>query len=378
MITSETPEQEELRYLASLIKVKPENENIHVTPPAKPATLNDDNMIERLDHHGVSMLMLKAGCLSESVAEQLKPRKALMAANSALKAATLVKVFNRLKKAGLGQCILFKGTALAHAYYPDPWLRPSTDSDCLIAPHDRLKFDKAFQKLKFKKLFAIEGELLSYQSTYSRVLSGDVALNIDLHWRINNRQTLAKSFSLSELSERGTSVASLNHAVLIPSAVDSILLACIHRIGHHANDERLIWLYDIHLLSSQLNDDEWEELCLLCEDKNLAAITLDALRTCEDLLGTQIPTSALETLKQLSRRKEPSKLFLQRQFSEWQVFKQDIKALPGIQLKLQLIAEHLFPESDYIREQMGTDNLAKGYLLRFWRGVKRLITKPNQ
>lgn len=376
MITSETPEQEELRYLASLIKVTSKNDSISNSPP-KPATLNDDNMIEKMDHHGVSMLMLKANCLSDDISEKLQSRKALMAANSSLKANTLIKVFNRLKKAGLGKCILFKGTALAHAYYPDPWLRPSTDSDCLIAVEDRLKFDKAFKKLKFEKLFAIEGELLSYQSTYSRVLTGNVALNIDMHWRINNRQILAKTFSLAELSERGTSVASLNHAVLIPSAVDSILLACIHRIGHHANDERLIWLYDIHLLASGLTEDEWEELCLLCEDKRLAAITLEALRTCQDLLGTPLTSQTLSLLKNLAKRNEPSKLFLQRQLSEWQIFKQDFKALKSIKLQFQLICEHLFPEKDYIREQMGTDNLAKGYLIRLWRGLKQLLKKPT-
>jgi len=375
MITSETPEQEELRYLASLLRIKSDT-NTSSNTPSQPKTLNDDNIIERMDHHGVSMLVLKANCLSENVTKQLQSRKAMMAANSALKTNKLIKVFNRFNKAGLNKCVIFKGTALAHAYYPEPWLRPSTDTDCLIAPDDRLTFDNAFRKLKFKKLFAIEGELLSYQSNYVRILTGDLALNIDLHWRVNNRQILAQTYNLSELSERGTSAASLNDVVIIPSTVDSILLACIHRVGHHSNDERLIWLYDIHLLISRLDENEWEELCLLCEDKSLAAITRDALLTCQDLLGTDIAPQAEQTLKELARRKEPSKLFLQRQLSEWQIFKQDLKALKGFSLKLKLIREHVFPQSDYIREHIGTNNLAKAYLIRLWRGLKRIIKKP--
>ena len=378
MITSQTPEQEELRYLASLISPKESDDRVVKTEPVKkPESLTDDNIIERLDHHGVTMVALQANVLSPSINQALQARKALAAASSELKTQTLIKVFNRFNKAGLAKCLLFKGTALAHTHYPEPWVRPSSDSDCLISPDDRLKFEKAFQKLKFKKLFAIEGELVSYQSTYSRVLTGEVALNIDLHWRINNRQILAKAYDLIELSERGTSIASLNHCVLLPSAVDSIIISSLHRLGHHANDERLIWLYDIHLLANSLNEDDWEELCLLCEDKKLAAITLDALATCNDLLGTHIPEESHEVLKKLARRGEPSKVFLQRQLSEWQTFKQDIKALDGITSKAQLIKEHAFPNRDYIEEQMGTDNLLKGHGKRLFRGMKRAIKKPN-
>jgi len=182
--------------------------------------------------------------------------------------------------------------------------------------------------------------------------------------------------TFSELSERSTSVESLGHSVLLPSAVDSMIIACLHRLGHHANDERLIWLYDIHLLACSLNEDDWEELCLLCEDKQLSAITLDALTVCNDLLGTDIPAQIKEELKTLARRNEPSKLFLQKQLSEWSIFKQDLKALDGIKLKLQLIEEHFFPTADYIREQMGTDNLFLGYTKRFLRGLMRVMKKP--
>ena len=378
MITSETPEQKELRYLASLIRpVKNDNSIINTESVNKPNGLDDSNIVERMDHHGITLLALRANTLSESVTKSLQSRKAMMAANTTLKTNTLINVFNRFNKAGLQKCILFKGMALAHTHYPEPWLRPCSDSDCLIAPSERKKFDNAFQKLKFEKLFAIEGELLSYQSSYARLLTGKTALNIDLHWRINNRQILAKTYDLSELSERATSIESLGHSVLLPSAVDSIIIACLHRLGHHANDERLIWLYDIHLLANSLNEGDWNELCLLCKDKQLAAITLDALKICNDLLGTEIPSQVEQSLKELARRKEASKLFLQRQLSEWRIFTQDLKALDGIALKLQLIGEHLFPSSDYIREQMGTDNLFFGYTQRFFRGLKRIIKNPT-
>ena len=374
MITSESPEREELRYLASLITPRQKRSGVVF----KPRDLNDNNIIERMDHHGVTMLALEAGALDDNIITQLESRKALMIANSELKTRGLNKVFKNFKEAGLRKCILFKGSALAHAFYPKPWLRPSTDSDCLIEPEDRLKYESALTRLQFKKLFAIEGELVSYQSTFVRKLTKQSTLALDVHWRVNNRQVLAKTYTLDELSERGMTAESLNHSVIIPSAVDSILLACIHRLGHHANDERLIWLYDIHLLANTLEEDDWEELCLLCEDKQIAAITMDALLVCEDLLGTHIEESCKQTLSKLAKRDEPSKLVLNRNASEWQLFKQDLQSLDNIQLKAQLLKENLFPSSEYIRQSMETDNLAKGHGKRLLRGIKRVIKKPNK
>lgn len=374
MITSETPAQEELRYLASLLcpATKP-NKTV-----SKPNGLNDSNIITRMDHHGVTMLMVEKDCLSDVVNESLVARKAMMVANSDLKTRGLNKLFKNFKNAGLRKCILFKGAALAHAYYPEPWLRPSSDSDCLISPEDRPKYNTLLtDQLEFKKLFAIEGELVSYQSTYVRKLTKNTNLTLDLHWRVNNRQSLAKTYTMDELSERGTTTASLNHAVIIPSAVDSILLSCIHRLGHHADDERLIWLYDIHLLINSLNEDDWEELCLLCEDKKIAAITLDALLVCADLLETDIPSDAKQNLEKLAKRDEPSKLVLQRNTSQWQLFKQDLNSLDNVQQKAQLLKENLFPSSEYIKESMQTDNVAKGHSKRLLRSLKRAITKSK-
>jgi len=372
MITSETPEKEELRYLASLL-CPPQKANKIIS---KPANLNDNNLVERLDHHGVTMLMLEKNYLSDQLTESLSARKAAEIENCDLKTRGLNKLFKNFKDLGLRKCILFKGAALAQTYYPEPWLRPFSDSDCLISPSDRLKYEALLTgQLEFKKLFAIEGELASYQSTYVRKLTKNINLIVDIHWRVTNRQTLAKTYTIDELSERGTTTTRLKHSVITPSAVDSILLSCIHRLGYHLNNERLIWLYDIHILVNSLDEDAWEELCLLCEDKQIAAITLDALLVCEDLLGTDIQDTSKATLLELSKRDEPSKLVLKRNVSQWQLFKQDLKSLESVQLKAQLVKENLFPSAEYIRENMQTDNLAKGHSKRLLMELKRAVKK---
>lgn len=374
MITSETPEQQELRYFASLLRTSEKTTSVI----KKPEHINNINIINRLDHHGVTMLIYDKGKLNEEVMEALAPRKALMVANSDLNTRGLNKLFKNLKNAGLRKCILFKGAALAHTYYPEPWMRPRTDSDCLISQQDHDKFEAVLiSQLEFKKLFAIEGKLVSYQSTYVRKLTKNTNLILDLHWRINNRQTLAKLYTIDEISERGTTTASLNNAVIIPSAVDSILLSCIHRLGHHTGDERLIWLYDIHILANILDEDSWEELCLLCEDKMIAAITLDALNVCKDLLNTDIPESAEKLLRELASRDEPSKLMLKRSTTQWQLFKQDLNSLDNYKLKAQLLKENLFPSSEYIRQSMQTDNVVKGHAKRLFRSFKKVVLESK-
>ena len=371
MITSETPEQEELRYLASLLC--PPSKTSKVVN--KPDAINDSNIIERLDHHGVTMLILEKKCLSDQVNETLSIHKQIALESSQLKTLGLNKLFKNFNNAGLRKCIFFKGSALAHAYYPEPWLRPSSDSDCLISPNDRLKYESILTgQLEFKKLFEIEGELASYQSSYVRKLTKKTNLILDLHWRANSRQTLSKTYTIDELSERGITTAKLEHAVIIPSAVDSILLSCIHLINH-ISSERLIWFYDIHLLVNSINEDGWEELCLLCEDKQIAAITLNALLICEDLLETHIPEDSKASLIELAQRDEPSKLVLQRNVSDWQLFKQDLQSLDSVKLKAQLLKENLFPSSEYIRESMQTDNIAKGHSKRLFNELKRAIKK---
>jgi len=96
-----------------------------------------------------------------------------------------------------------------------------------------------------------------------------------------------------------------------------------------------------------------------------------------DILDTTIPSQSLSNLKELARRNEPSKVFIYRELSEWQIFKQDLKALKSPQQKLQLIQEHLFPPRQYMYEQMATDNLFKAHAKRLWRGLVRIIKKPN-
>ena len=96
------------------------------------------------------------------------------------------------------------------------------------------------------------------------------SVDVDLHWRSSNSPALARLMDYEEMQARAVPVPSLGPAAFAPCPVHALLFACIHRAGHeHAPmyvdgvavpvKDRLIWLYDIHLLASKMQGAELED-----------------------------------------------------------------------------------------------------------------------
>jgi hypothetical protein len=339
--------------------------------------LNADGLLESLDYHGITLLAAEHHALPEILTPAIRKHKAMMVANDTLKQVELVNLLSAFSAAKIS-AVLFKGSALAYSIYPKSWLRPRSDTDILIAPEDRAKADQICAKLGYRKLFAIQGEYVSYQSTYGKALAGSSSINIDLHWHINNRQMFSSTFRVDELINNAQQLTHFDQTpleffVCIPSSVDSILIASIHRAGHHNKEERLAWLYDIHLLANSLSRIEWQQLCNKAQEKKIAAITLNALQTCETLLGTGIDTSTAQQLRQSSEAHEPSSIFLNRELSERHYFWADLQSMPSVSSKLSFLIESVIPPPEYVRHQMGTSWASWAYLKRAIRGIKRVL-----
>jgi hypothetical protein len=356
----------ELRFYAGLLKA-----NSSQLP--RPDGLSDNEFVRQLDYHGITMLAEKANNLPAGVLQQLGARKALAAATEALRSQALVELFDAFASAGLHRSVLFKGGALAHTIYPKPWLRPRSDTDCLIDQNEHPQFAQVLYDLGYQKLFAIEGKYVSYQHTYSKQLAGQSVMNFDLHWRINNRQALAKAYSVDGLIEASSALDTLSTSIKIPHPSDSLLIASLHRLGHHPNEERLTWLNDIHLLATALSEaGEWQLLCTKAREKRLASITLDSLNFSQLLFGTTVPEDALTDLQAAAANKEPSQIFLNRELPEWKYFLSDLAALQTWRKKIGLIYENVFPNPAYVRQQMGTQSATVAYFKRAVRGLARI------
>jgi len=373
MDNTHNPNTAELTYFTQFIGQQNNNPTSSYQAPT-----NTNELIARLDYHGITQLALQQQQLDQHTRQQLSQRTGMLAANELLKQRALTELFDAFHQAGLSDIVIFKGTALAYSQYTKPWLRPRSDTDCLIDQQQKPDFERVLLEVGYRKKFAIEGNYVSYQSTYSKQLSQRSELNIDLHWRVSNRQILAKAYHINQLTEQADTLKdTLSPNIRIPCPVDSILLAAIHRIGHHAHEERLAWLYDIHLLTQTLDESHWQQLCEKAAKKKIVAITLETLLLCHTVLQTNIPDVAQQQLTKLSQKTELSHFFLNRKLPEWRYFIHDLKGLDSHQQQLQFVIETLFPNPSYLKQQMHTDSLIKAYYQRSWRGLKRVFTRSR-
>jgi len=278
-------DKNELQYFAELLNNNAEK---------KERSQSDLNrLLTRLDYHGISALVGEV-TTDITLKQALSPRRALMIANEQLRSRELALLLSALAKAGLERYLIFKGTALAHTVYPQAWLRPRTDTDMLIE-HSHLKaFSAVFEQQGYQRQFAISGDYVSYQCTFGKQLVGEASINIDVHWRINNRQCLANTIAFDELFDAAEHLSELGSNVPCPNSIDSLMIACLHRLGHHHTEERLTWLYDIHLLANSLTAAQWPVLAHLAKQRGLSALCLDGLKTSALYLGTNADTNALE------------------------------------------------------------------------------------
>ncbi|RBP48283.1 nucleotidyltransferase family protein [Arenicella xantha] len=329
-----------------------------------------DTLLSILDYHGVTLLLASKHSLPTKLQPALLERKAMVVASEGLRSQALLTLFSQFSAAGLAHFILFKGGAVAHTIYQQPWHRPRSDADILIDEIYRPLANSVLANLGYQKEFAIEGKYVSYQSSYSLTLPGGSKQHIDLHWRINNRQALAQAYSVEQLHADGQSLNALHDTVVVPSTVDNLLIACLHRLGHHATEERLIWLYDIHLLASKLQSSDWQVLLSKSRHKQLCAIVADGLATCQTRLGTIVPDTIMTSLS--DSKLEPSALFVNRDLPEWRYFMRDLKSMPSLSARAGLIRETVLPPAAYVRQQMGTNSTSLAYMKRLIRGIKRV------
>lgn len=371
---STLPNEQELSFLACLLGV---SDTTTAATPEYSASEPVKLTLEQLDYHGISALIDPTRLSNPALANELNQRRALLAANEAIKTRELTQLFKAFNSAGLNNFVVFKGTALAHTCYQQSWHRPRSDTDIFIDRAHLGLFREQFDRLGYEELLTSAGNYISYQSTFGKRLAGSATLNIDVHWRISNRQCLANTFTINELQESATALKAFDDTACMPSLVNCLLIACLHRLGHHNNEERLAWLYDIHLLSNRLSSSEWREFIQAAQNKKLNAVCLDGLKNSIRYLDSAVPSYVLDELVKPTRSNEPSALLIQRGLPRWKLMVSDLRSIHGLTGKLSFLREMAFPSADYVRQKMQTNSVIKAYVLRAWKGVAKLA-KPKR
>jgi hypothetical protein len=281
-------------------------------------------------------------------------------------------VIELMSRAGIPVLVL-KGMALGYWLYPSAVQRPATDIDLLVA-------DVAIAKLAAKVLadhgYRVAGGGFEKATGFEIGLvnggRGDYA--IDLHWRLVNHAKLAGRVGFQALMDASRPLPELHTDARGLGRVHALLHALLHRIANapHGNENRLIWLYDIHLLTIGMSVRDWEQFLDLCKSQGMGTPCLDGLKATRDRFKATIPAPVELTL---ARWASAENWDLETLKTQGGMDRAHLAGLPWGQ-KLVWLRRKLIPAPSFMRHRYETNgrlSLGLAYMGRWWFGVKRAL-----
>ena len=342
--------------------------------------------------HGIGPLLSRQltvnACPSQDRLRRLFPARQVKDAEAIelARRVELARVLKALAAAGV-RPLLLKGVALAYSIYPSPGLRSRADTDVLIHGSERSICDRVLSDSGYVKANANRGELIQYQCGYAMRDRFGIEHVLDVHWRVSNTQLFSLTLGYDELSLRAVCLKALGEYARGPAPAHALLHACLHR-AHHlhspmfvdgaraAGGDRLIWLYDIHLLVESMSSRELLEFAGLAERKRIRAVCREGLLRAHECFATRLPEEILSALTREGQA-EPSEAHLRR--GALQHLLTEVRSLPRWQDRAQLLREHLFPPTDYMLEKYAVSNriwLPMLYLRRGVHGAWKRMQSP--
>jgi len=305
-----------------------------------------DELLDRAAHHGVQALVfeaierenrwefwpseIRAGLLDACRAE---------AARDLLRSHVLGELLSALSKAGI-PVLVIKGAAIAGMLYEHSRLRKRLDSDLFIHFKDIAAVRQVLASLDF----SVYPPFFKSHQFVCGMEKGGTWVEIDIHWRILNAARFARLLSFDEATKRSVPIPGLPGSRTL-EATDALLLACAHRRGRESHDpDRLIWLYDIHLLAGTFSADSWQIFAQRAVAKGAQRACLDGLLTAKECFRTFVPDEVIQTLKkpELSGGFASSNLAL---------LIDDFRVLRDWPARSGLLRELFFPSPDALLER---------------------------
>lgn len=343
------------------------------------ATLADDVVqvrvqIEQARSEGVSGLLCerwrsaiadddaRSAMLSQEIARQV--------ASELVRADAEQRVLAALADARIDLLVL-KGAALARWLYARAHWRPRGDLDLLFASEaDSARAEAALAALGYR-WDGVLANGVCVERTLVGALHG-IAHYIDLHWRLTPHPAYADRFDFATLWRDRQPLPGLRGGFGL-GVVHALAHAALHRVANRwlGEEDRVVWLYDIHLLVGRLRPDDATTVPDCARVHGVAAPMRDALERSADWLGTKVPASTLSALAALAADEtfQPEHSHDRRKY-EWQA----LRRLPLAQ-RLNHAWRQWCPPVAYMRQRYGAQSLpalAIAYLRRWLDGLKLL------
>lgn len=315
--------------------------------------------LERAEHEGVLPLLFDAASAAHWQSRfmaMLRPFVAAEAALAIVRERELTGVLEWLASRRVTP-LLIKGAHVALTLYPSADRRPRADTDLLIAERDRNAAHAALEACGYARDAKVSGEVAFAQAQYSRIDRSGARHTIDLHWRIANPKAFRDRLTYDDLLEDAVALAHAGRDVLVPSPVNALLIACLHRTAHHGTCMRLIWLYDIHLLTKRLSYAEWEDVVTLSARRGLSAIVDAGLDAASTMFGWSAPSDVIDRLRLDAAATDADvRTFLESDPAKIDVALSDWRRLSDWPTRARFLREHLFPSPWYMRQHYNTSS----------------------
>ena len=260
--------------------------------------------LELVERHGVTELVASSHARLEfppetdhAIRAELRKRSRNAAVREVLQQSELMELLGAIGEARI-DVLLLKGAALAHTLYPSPHLRPRGDTDLLVdsgdldALHDVL-LAAGYEALRTDGVPAAQIR----ERPYLKKGPAGMRHTIDLHWALANRADLRDRFVFGGLWGRSIPVPRLGASARALSRSDALIHAAIHRSAHHDESDRLIWLYDIHLLMNAMTREERAECFARARAKEVSAAVRSGVTKGAKFFGTKVGEDELEMLE---------------------------------------------------------------------------------
>ena len=351
--------------------------------PAEVTASFEADLLDAASTEGVTELLSVAPALQRwphSVESAVLQRRREAAAIEIIRQNELANLLSAMQQEGIKPLVL-KGSGLAYTHYQQPWMRSRLDMDLLVASGDRAPASDVLGSLGYQPSTHFDGELVTYQAQLRRVDGHEMTHRVDLHWKIANPQVFSNAFAFTELDRAAVPIPQLGSSARTLSSPHALVLACLHRVAHHQNSNRLIWLYDIRLLLDAMSQGELEHAVEIARSKNLQAVVAAGVSRARHLVGSNAQRPGIERLFQGPVGSErTADEFLRTDRTKFDDLRSDMRALQGWRPKIRLIREHLFPPAAYMRHAYGVSNpvlLPLAYAVRAASGASRWFRPPR-
>ncbi len=256
------------------------------------AAVDAEAFVQSATQHGVLPLVIdrleNVEAAPPVLLARLSERATADAAADLVREVELRRLLERLDEASAGALVI-KGAHLAYSHYARPDLRPRLDTDLIVPLARKRAAHDVLIALGYEAAGQMSGDLVAYQAAYEKRHDGLVVHSVDLHWKIANPQVFASALTYEELAETAVPLDRLSPAARGLSTVHALLLACTHRVAHHDDSNRLIWLYDIDLLARAMAASDWQQFVDLAADRKMVAVCRRSLEQTTKWFRTAVP-----------------------------------------------------------------------------------------